>query len=53
MTPEDIFFPQILRDAGYYCTNNQKTDYNTKLDNTSCWDECDDKATYNSPNRKE
>jgi len=22
------FFPAFLRDAGYYCTNNRKTDYN-------------------------
>lgn len=22
------FFPQLLSDAGYYCTNNSKTDYN-------------------------
>ncbi len=51
-TPEEILFPQLLRNAGYYCTNNQKTDYNTTSDNASCWDECDDKATYNSKKRK-
>ena len=27
--PEHVkLFPQYLRDAGYYCTNNSKTDYN-------------------------
>ena len=52
-TPEDIFFPQRLREAGYYCTNNNKTHYNTTLNNKSCWDECDKKASYNSPKRKE
>ena len=24
-TPENIFFPQWLREAGYYCTNNSNT----------------------------
>lgn len=51
-TPEHIFFPQWLRDAGYYCTNNNKTHYNTTVDNKSCWDECDKKATYYSEKRK-
>ena len=32
-TPENILFPQLLRDAGYYCTNNRKTHYNTTTDN--------------------
>ena len=52
LTPEGILFPQYLRDAGYFCTNNQKTDYNTKTDNKSCWDECSGTASYNSPDRK-
>lgn len=51
VTPENIFFPQLLRDAGYYCTNNNKTHYNTTLDNNSCWDESDKKASYNSSKR--
>ena len=51
-TPENIFFPQRLRDAGYYCTNNNKTHYNSTSDNKACWDECDKKASYNSPKRK-
>ena len=50
-TPEGILFPQWLRDAGYYCTNNNKTHYNTTLDNKSCWDECNKTASYNSPKR--
>jgi len=25
-------FPKYLREAGYYCTNNSKTDYNAALD---------------------
>ena len=51
-TPKDIFFPQYLRENGYYCTNNNKTHYNTIVDNTICWDECDDNASYNSAKRK-
>lgn len=51
-TPEDIFFPQFLRQNGYYCTNNNKTHYNTTVDNTIFWDECDNNASYNSINRK-
>ncbi len=50
-TPSDIFFPQRLREAGYYCTNNWKTHYNSTEDDTACWDECDKKATYNSEKR--
>lgn len=50
-TPEDVFYPQYLRQAGYYCTNNDKTDYNTTLDNSTLWDECGKTASYNSPKR--
>lgn len=50
-TPDGILFPQYLRNAGYYCTNNQKTDYNTTTKNSICWDECSNKASYNSPLR--
>lgn len=50
-TPPNLFYPQLLRDAGYYCTNNAKTDYNTTTDNKSCWDECNNKASYNSTAR--
>lgn len=52
-TPDHIFFPQWLREAGYYCVNNSKTHYNTTTDNRSCWDDCSAQATYNSPKRKE
>lgn len=50
-TPADIFFPQKLREAGYYCTNNSKTHYNSITDNKICWDECDRHASYNSTKR--
>lgn len=52
-TPAGIFFPQYLRDAGYYCTNNQKTDYNSTSPDNGCWDECGPLASYNSPDRKD
>jgi len=32
-------FPAYLRDAGYYCTNNAKTDYNAPIDLKDAWDE--------------
>lgn len=51
-TPANIFFPQKLRENGYYCTNNSKTHYNSTTDNKICWDECNNKASYNSPKRK-
>ena len=46
-------FPEFLRQRGYYCTNNVKTDYNTsnasEIIKTS-WDECSGKAHWR--NRK-
>lgn len=44
-------YPKILREAGYYCTNNSKKDYNSNFetDNT-LWDESSNKAHYR--NRK-
>ncbi|TFG60027.1 MAG: hypothetical protein E4H32_09240, partial [Nitrospirales bacterium] len=35
-----------LREQGYYCTNNSKTDYNFKGDDAAIWDACSGKATY-------
>lgn len=40
-------YPLYLRAAGYYCTNNSKTDYNLAGDDKACWDECSDTAHYN------
>ncbi|WP_020532090.1 sulfatase-like hydrolase/transferase [Flexithrix dorotheae] len=45
------FYPFYLKEAGYYCTNNSKKDYNTAKDQESAWDESSNKATYK--NRKE
>jgi N-sulfoglucosamine sulfohydrolase len=44
--PEQIrCFPEYLRAAGYYCTNNVKTDYNFPTPKTA-WDECSGKAHW-------
>lgn len=38
--------PETLRKAGYFCTNNSKTDYNFVGDHTKYWDECSGRAHY-------
>jgi len=44
-------YPKILREAGYYCTNNSKKDYNSNYENdNTIWDESSNKAHYR--NRK-
>ena len=40
-------YPEFLREAGYYCTNNSKTDYNTNsIDPNEIWDESSRDAHY-------
>lgn len=39
------FYPEYLRQAGYYTTNNGKEDYNT-LRRRNVWNESSEKATY-------
>jgi arylsulfatase A-like enzyme len=49
-------FTEYLRAAGYYCTNNAKTDYQFSKDPVpaSIWDECSQKAHYrNRPDRNQ
>lgn len=44
-------YPKIFREAGYYCTNNSKEDYNSNfIRNPEVWDESSAKAHYK--NRK-
>lgn len=44
-------YPQYLREAGYYCSNNSKTDYNvTGAEGKKIWDDSSKKAHYQ--NRK-
>jgi arylsulfatase A-like enzyme len=47
-------YPEYLRKAGYYCTNNVKTDYNIgNFDDKAIWDECSNMAHYkNRPDGK-
>lgn len=41
------FYTEYLKEAGYYCTNNSKTDYNTSpVDLETMWDECSRSAHY-------
>jgi len=43
-------FPGLLRDAGYYTTNNSKKDYNA-IEGDGIWDQSSGKATWrNRPN---
>jgi len=39
-------YPQLLREKGYYTTNNAKTDYNVEVDLGRLWDQCDSLAHY-------
>ncbi|RAK51432.1 sulfatase-like hydrolase/transferase [Phenylobacterium deserti] len=38
--------PQFLRRVGYYCTNNEKTDYNCEIDPAQAWDESSAEAHW-------
>lgn len=49
-------FTEYMRAAGYYCTNNSKTDYQFSKDPVpaSIWDECSKKAHYkNRPDKNQ
>jgi N-sulfoglucosamine sulfohydrolase len=39
LPPGVKFFPEFLRAAGYFCTNNAKTDYNTSTPFAHVWNE--------------
>ncbi len=41
-------YPEYMRDAGYYCTNNSKTDYNYTRNDRQAWDESSRKAHYDN-----
>jgi arylsulfatase A-like enzyme len=47
-------YVELLREAGYYCTNNSKTDYNCPdIDPNQIWDESSNRAHYrNRPDGK-
>lgn len=44
--PFVVGFPKFLREAGYYCTNNSKTDYNLAPRFDAGWDESSRKAHW-------
>ncbi len=49
--PDELIpYPTLFRRAGYYVTNNAKTDYNTRSFEKEIWDECHGRAHYK--NRK-
>lgn len=39
-------YPEYLRQAGYYCTNNSKTDYNSNVEPDRIWDESSETAHW-------
>ncbi|MEP7365564.1 MAG: sulfatase-like hydrolase/transferase [Acidobacteriota bacterium] len=45
LAPGQKMYPQILREAGYYCSNNSKTDYNLE-EPGKVWDESSPKAHW-------
>jgi uncharacterized sulfatase len=52
--PEGVLpWSAILRDAGYFCANNRKLDYNFKYIGTKPWDESSNKATWRNRPSKE
>lgn len=44
-------YPEYLRAAGYYCTNNVKTDYNLDFDPQSIWDASSNEAHWRNRTR--
>jgi N-sulfoglucosamine sulfohydrolase len=49
LPPQIRPFPEYLRAAGYYCSNNEKTDYNTSDEKTlieAAWNRCDGQAHW-------
>jgi len=44
--PSSFYFPQYLKQAGYYCTNNSKTDYNSTVANGVIWNASSSSAHY-------
>ncbi|TDT47290.1 arylsulfatase A-like enzyme [Maribacter spongiicola] len=51
--PENIkMFPEYLRDAGYYTSNNAKEDYNI-FKNDNVWDDSSKKASWRNRNKNQ
>lgn len=46
LPPGVITYPEMMRGAGYYCTNNAKTHYNCTVDPAAIWDESSPSAHW-------
>ncbi|PHN05698.1 sulfatase family protein [Flavilitoribacter nigricans] len=44
--PEQFYFPKYLQEAGYYCTNSSKRDYNASNPPQGIWNDSSNKASY-------
>lgn len=44
--PQDFYYPIYLREAGYFCTNNSKRDYNANNSPKDIWDDSSKNASY-------
>ncbi len=49
--PKSFFYPIYLRQAGYFCTNNSKEDYNANTPD-NVWNESSNKAHYTNRKNK-
>jgi N-sulfoglucosamine sulfohydrolase len=39
LPPGAVTYPELMRQAGYYCTNNSKTDYNLSPYQQNAWNQ--------------
>jgi len=46
------YYPEYLREAGYYCTNNSKEDYNLVYNSSEIWDESGKSAHWRNRKNK-
>lgn len=46
LPPQIRTYPQYMREAGYYCTNNSKTDYNCEVNPKAIWDDSSPQAHW-------
>ena len=40
------YYPQVLKEQGYFCTNNEKEDYNLEYDSKAIWNESGNNAHW-------
>lgn len=52
LAPGQMMYPATLREGGYYCTNNSKTDYNL-AETGKVWDESSNKAHWRNRPRNQ